>query len=606
MRDTIIKSARENPFVYSAFLLAALLYSTFFFYGHISWDDPEMVFRNRSVREFNLKQLLTGHYVGNYIPLTMLMHAADWAIFHAHDWGHHLVNLLFHLLNGLLVWRLGKMLFNNHIVSAAGVIIFLLHPLQVESVGWISELKNVLSTTFYLAGLIQYVKYLTGHEKRFYFYSFLLFLTGCLSKSSVVVFPLSLICIDLLVNRPVNRGMFINKIPFLIVSVVIGLINIYTQAADQFINHAHEFPYPERLGYAGYAIFKYTQLFLLPFNLSIIYPYPEQRHGMIAGYITLLALGSVITVLARKKQWQWLSLVLFILSNLILVLQFLPFGEVLFADRYLYVPVIGFAWLAGLVLARVKTSTVAFIILMAGYSVLCFSRIQVWRSAIHLYEDIIAKYPKQFVALNSAGVEKMFMNEDAGALAYFNRAISAAPRNYKGYYNRGLLYLKNNKPAKAIQSLNDALALYDYPKAVTARAAAYYHMGDIPKAINDARHAIESDTRNARAHFVLGNCYNDLNKLNEAIDEYDQSIAINPYEADFYFKRAIAYGKMQQFTQCLDDLNKCLGIDPNYFEAYYWKGVAKVNLKRDPCQDFAAAARHNHEPAQKAYEKYCR
>lgn len=591
-----------------AVLVTLIVYFKFAFFGHISWDDPEMVFKNDMVKSFDVKGLFSNHFVGNYIPVTMLLHALSWFFFENADGGHHFVNILFHVLNGVLVYQLGKLLFKNETVANTGAIIFLLHPLQVESVAWISELKNVLSCTFYLAGLLSYVRYTESKETKKLIFCFLFFVLGCLSKSSVVIFPLSLLCIDMILFQKISFRFLINKIPFFILSVIIGIINIKAQTADLFINHAHEYPYYERFGFAGFGLFKYLLLFLVPLNLSVIYPYPEIKSQVfVLGFFILLSLVGLIIFFALRKKLNISAILLFILFNLILVLQILPFGEVLYADRYLYIPIIGLGWLAGILISRIKTQTKSISILLLFFlAIFTFTRTTSWRSAIVLYEDIIKKYPTQFIALNSAGVESMFLNEDAKALDYFNRAVSAAPRNYKGFYNRGLLLLKNNKPEQAIKSFNQTLELYDYGKAYTGRASAYYMLGDISKAVNDAQLAIKTDQNNARAHFVLANCYNDMNRLDEAMAEYNKSIELNKNEADFYFKRAITFGKKQDFSSCLNDLVVCLELNPAYYEAYYWKGVARINLKQDPCEDLKIAAQHNFEPAITAYHKYCR
>jgi len=606
--DPIRKTLKEHLVLSIAIAITMAVYFKMLFFGHISWDDPEMVFKNAMVKDFNLKGLFSDHFVGNYIPITMLVHALAWFLFENSDGGHHLLNIILHVVNGLLVYHVGKRLFKNDVVANAGAIVFLLHPVQVESVAWISELKNVLSCTFYLAAVISYLKFIESPAKKNYLFCILFFLLGCLSKSSVVVLPISLMCIDLVVYKKITFRSLFNKTPFLIISLVFGWINIQTQTADLFINHAHEFPYYQRIGLAGFALLNYLLLFLFPLHLSVIYPYPEiKTQGVVLGFAVLLLVAGLIVFFIRRKQINTTAIILFILVNLILVLQILPFGEVLYADRYLYIALIGFGWLLGLLLSHLKTQTYTIVwLLLAALSVFTFTRISAWKSAIVLYEDILKKYPDQFIALNSAGVESMFLNEDTKALEYLNRAVSVAPRNYKGFYNRGLLFLKNNKPELAVKSFNQALALYDYAKAYTGRASAYYMMGDLPKAMNDANLALRNDPGNAKAHFVMANCYNDINKLQEAMSEYNKSIALNPNEADFYFKRAIVSGKKQDFTSCLNDLVVCLELNPVYYEAYYWKGVAKMNLKQNPCEDLKTAAQHNFEPAITAYNKYCR
>lgn len=598
----------KNLILTIALLVTAIIYAKFLFYSHISWDDPEMVFKNKFVRAFDVKELFTGHFVGNYIPITMLVHAIGWLLFENNDAGHHLINILFHIVNGILVYQLGKRLFKNDLIANIGVIIFLLHPMQMESVGWISELKNVLSTTFYLGALLYYLNFIDSSKKKDYILCLLFFILGCLSKSSAVVFPVILICLDIFIRRTISLKFIINKAPFLLLAIVFGIINIKTQTADLFINHSHEFPFYQRTGFAGFALLKYLILFLFPFNLSVIYPYPAINISVfVIGFCVIAGLLVLIFLFIKQKKYSALSVLLFIIFNLILVLQFLPFGEALYADRYIYVPIIGFAWLLAMALSKLKLrATIISIVFIALLSVLSFARSNAWKSAIILYEDIDKKYPNQFIVLNSAGVESMFLNNDTKALEYLNKAVSVAPRNYKGFYNRGLLYLKNNKPDEAIKSFNQAIALYDYSKAYVGRASAYYALQDFPKAINDANYVLKVDGNNTRAHFVLGNCYNDLNRLQDAINEYNKCIELDNNEAEFYFKRGIVNGKKQDFNACINDMNVCLKLNPDYYEAHYWRGVAKVNLKQNACEDFKIAAQKNYQPAITAFNKFCR
>ncbi len=608
MFSQLKKIISQNLVITIALIITAIVYSKFLFFGHISWDDPEMVFKNKFVKAFDIKALFTNHFVGNYIPVTMLAHTVSWLLFENNDAGHHAVNILFHLINGILVYQTGKRLFKNDLIANIGAIVFLLHPIQVESVGWISELKNVISTTFYMLGIFSYLKFSEDFKKTNYIFCLVYFILGCLSKPSAVVFPMALICLDIFIHKKVSAKFILNKIPFLLIAIVFGIINIKTQTADQFINYSHEFPYGQRIGFAGYALLKYLILFLIPVNLSVIYPYPETSTAVfVTGYIGIILIIGLIFLFIKQKKIQSIAILLFIIANLILVLQFLPFGEVLYADRYLYIPIIGFAWLFGILLSNLKLQApvISFLFIVL-FSVFSFARGQEWKSALSLYEDINKKYPNQFIVLNSAGVESMFLNKDKEALDYLNKAVSVAPRNYKGFYNRGLLYLKNNQAENAIKSFNDVLALYNYPKAYVGRASAYYMLSDFPKAINDAGYVLKLEPNNAKAHFVLGNCYNDLNRLEDAAKEYNACIAIDNSDAEFYFKRAIISGKKQDFTACINDIDICLSLNPNYYEAYYWRGVAKVNLKQNACDDFRIAAQKNYQPAINAFNKFCR
>lgn len=585
-----------------------MVYFKFFFFGHISWDDPEMVFANKDVQNFNVQALFTKHYVGNYIPVTMTLHAIGWMLFENNEWGHHLINISLHLFNGVLVYYAGRKLFKNDLIANLATVVFLLHPLQVESVGWISELKNVLSATFYLLALLAYINFNETGRKRFYLFSFLYFILACLSKSSAVVLPVIFMAIDFFLYKKKNLNSLINKIPFIAIALIIGIINIKTQTADQFINYSHAFPYLQRLALAGFALLKYLILFVFPVNLSVIYPYPDLKTSVLAmGILFLLLLITLIIFLFKTKRSNTLFIFSFIIINLILILQLLPFGEVLYADRYMYLPLIGFAWLLSFILLKIKLKhNLVVYALIVVFSILTINRVGAWKNALTLYEDILKKYPTQFIALNSAGVENMRMNNDEQSLEYFNKAVKYAPRNYKGYYNRGLLYLKNNKPELAIKSFNQTLALYDYPKAYVARASAYYALNDLPKAMKDADYVLNSETNNAKAHFVLGNCYDDMNRLDDAMREYNKCIELNGSDAEYYFKRAIVFGKKQDFVSCKNDLSLCIELNSGYYPAYYWRGVAKVNLKENPCEDLRIAAQNNVKQAVAAYNQYCR
>jgi tetratricopeptide (TPR) repeat protein len=601
-------SIRHHPILFITLAAALAVYSRFLFFGHISWDDPEMVFKNKAVQDFDLQALFTRHFVGNYIPLTMLVHALAWQLFGDQDGWHHILIILLHLANGVLVYQAGRRLLKNEQAANLGCIIFLLHPLQVESVGWISELKNVLSTLFYLAALLRYLDFTASQKRSDYLVMALYFILGCLSKSSVVVFPLSLACVDILLNQRISYKFLVNKLPLLLISVLFGFINLKTQAADLFINYSHAFPYYQRTGYAGYALVKYLLMFIFPADLSVIYPYPQNiMPALIIGYGALAGIGLILFLLYRKKRFTPLALALFTLVNLALVLQFVPFGEVLYADRYMYVPVIGLAWLTALIASGFRFSLKPVtLVLVAVLGLAAFARGNVWRSAITLYEDILKSFPNSFVALNSVGVEYMFRNNDEKAFYYLDKSVKVAPHNYKGFYNRGLLYLKNQQPDEAIENFNRALAIYDYLKAYVGRASAFQMAGNISKAMEDANHVLAVSPGNAKAHFILGNCYNDMNRLEDAMKEYNKAIALSGDEAEFYFKRGIVLGKKQDFEACIRDINVCLELNPEYYEAYYWRGVAKVNTRQNACGDFKTAAQKNYKPAVEAFNTYCR
>lgn len=596
----------EHGLLLAALVATLLVYTRVVFYGHISWDDPEMVFANPDVHAFAFGRFFTDHYVGNYIPVTMVAHGIVWALVSENELLHHLLSVCLHLLNGVLVYHFTIRLFRGKPLAAVTTCIFLLHPLQVESVAWIAELKTVLFSAFFLGALICYTISLTERSAKYYLSSLLLFILSCLSKPSAVVFPLAMVCVELALGQPVLR-LWKKKLPFFLIAVATGLVTLYTQGEDRFINYAHAFPAAERIGYAGFAILSYWRLFLAPVGLSVIYPYPEGAWPVFAaGYATLgICAFLLVRWFGRKNRLP--AMLLFVIFNLALVLQFVPFGEVLFADRYIYIAIIGMGWLVAAALQKTAIDyRYTAVTVMVLLSVFTFGRTLKWKNALTLYEDILSKYPDNFVALNSAGVECMRLGNDRKALDYFSKATETAPRNYKGHYNMGLLFLKMQKPDQAIEKFNQSITLYDYDKAYTGRATAYLLLGDYSKAVSDATRALQLEPENAKAWYVMGSCYNEMNRLKEAREALNTAIMLSPAEAEFYYKRGIVSGKEQQFRKCEEDLHVALSLRPQLYEAHYWLGVALVNLGKDPCADFRIAAQHNFAPAVNAYNKMCR
>jgi tetratricopeptide (TPR) repeat protein len=200
----------------------------------------------------------------------------------------------------------------------------------------------------------------------------------------------------------------------------------------------------------------------------------------------------------------------------------------------------------------------------------------------------------------------MLRGEFNKSLQLLNKAITVSPGNYKAYYNRALLFAQNRQYNNALADFNRAIELKNYMKAYSGRAAVYYELKDFPKAIKDAEYVLGKDPANFKAYYILGNCYNDMNILDKSLSNYDQAIELNPDEPSFYLKRAVVRGKQGNFENCLKDLNICLEINPRFAEAYYWKGVAKFNLKQDPCVDLKKALELGFSEAEGPLSNYCR
>ena len=198
------------------------------------------------------------------------------------------------------------------------------------------------------------------------------------------------------------------------------------------------------------------------------------------------------------------------------------------------------------------------------------------------------------------------INDFKKSYAYLNKTIRVSPNYYKGYYNRGLLQGKTQHYKEAIADFTKAIALKPYYKAYVGRGNTYLLLKEYDKALADGEMALQENATNVRAHFLIANCYDDLNQLDKALTYYNKTITSPFVEPVYYMRRGILLGKQQQFQSCLNDLNTCTALNPQFAEAYYWKGVAKVNLKQNPCTDLRTAVSLGFMAAQQSIAMYCK
>lgn len=602
----------RNPALLYAIILCLafpLVYFKLFSAGFVSWDDAEVLLKNKDVQSFNAGKLVTSYYVGNYAPLTMISFAIDWALFHG-SYMHHVVNIMLHLLNAMFVFRLVRKLQPDKLWAAVFVsLVFAFHPVQIETVAWVAAKNNLLYSVFFLAGLLVYVRYLQEEKRGLYMLSLLFFVLSALSKPSALSFPLCLFVFDYMVKgKGLSLQSVLHKLPFIIVSVIIGVVTLFSRTEDKFINADHAFAIHERIGYAGYALVQYIYKFLVPLNLSVIYPYPQNKTlSLIVGYAAIMVLAFVFYRLYNSKHKYITGGLLFFIFNLLLVLQFIPYGETLTADRYMYLPIIGLSLvivsIPGIQEKYLKTAGFVLLIILGFLS---FRRTDVWKNSIALYNDILKTYPNSAEALASLGAEYMLNRNYDQALVYLNKAAQEDNRNVKAYYNRGLVFAQLNRMQEAIADFTKAIEIANYQKAYVARANAYYAISDPARAMKDAKKALSMDKSNAKAYFVLATCYDDQNDLNKALQYYNKALELSGDDPLFYLRRAILYGKMQNFSGSLMDLEKCTTLQPNFAEAYYWKGVVKVNMKQNPCQDLKTALDMGFSAAAAPLNNYCR
>lgn len=426
-------------------LAAGIYYPTFSFHFLANWDDPLYVTQNSSIQEFTLNNLILQFkttYGGNYAPLQMISYMVDHALWGMNPGSYHFTNLLFHALNGLLCYLLIWRLAGNRLAALIAGVLFIVHPVQVESVAWISQRKTVLSTFFFLASLLWYHRFRTSgkHPAGNYLVSILLFAFALLAKSVAVVLPLVLLAYEYSFNKDKNhrcwKNILIGIIPFLLIAALSAVAAILTQSPEYEGG---------RTGYHGgsaYATFltmlpvfvSYLMVLVWPANLSALY-FPSVKTGIdaevIAALLFLIALGAFSFHLLRKRPSLLFWFTLFIVG-LIPVAQIVPLVTIM-NDRYLYLPMSGFAGCVGLFASYLEEKsslsnkaiiTIPFICIVIALSVAAHRRTAVWHDSVSLWLDTSQKIPDNKDIL-SVLAESYHISGDAdSALTVYQKVFS--------------------------------------------------------------------------------------------------------------------------------------------------------------------------------------
>ena len=582
-------------------LLTFIVYLPVLKNGFVNWDDDQYILENTLIRTIDLQQLFSQFFMGNYHPLTMFILAIEYKIFGLSPVGYHTVNLLLHILNVFLVYRTVLLLSEKEIVALISALLFGVHPLHVESVAWISELKDLLYCIFFLLSLLCYLKYLKNGSRKFYALSLTLFLPALLSKAMAASLPLVLILTDYLKGKKINYRSLIDKIPFLILSVIFGLVAIEAQKSSGSISE-NSFGFFERIIFAGYGFINYIVKLILPVTLSAFYPYPIKSGESIPIYLyiyPLLVMVIAAFVFATLKSTKKIIFAFgFFTATIILVLQLIPVGGAVMADRYSYLPSIAIFYLAGegfhyLLSIRKRPMAVFLIVLFTVFfSVKTYARCDVWKSGMTLWNDVIDKHDNVALAYNSRGVLYDEMSDYINALSDYTKAIQLNPKYDKAFNNRGNLYMKSNKSAEALKDYSFSISLRpDFYGAYKNRGNLYASINLYDSAYADYEAALALKSNDAETYFYRANLLQKQNKINESLEDYARALKHRPNYPEAYFNRGVMNKNNSRLNEAIEDFSMAIRIYPGYVDAFLNRGnvLQSQNKFEEALKDFDSA-----------------
>ncbi len=589
-----------------------------------NWDDPGYVIDNplvKSLSSGNIKEMFKTPVQGNYHPLTILSLALDYKVNQLNPFGYHFSNLLFHLLNVILAFVFVRMLTGRMLIAFIVALFFGIHPMHVESVSWISERKDVLYVLWYLASLCTWLFMLRTQRNQTIYYSLtvIFFIFSLLSKAQAVTLPLVLLLIDYFKERKLSKKLILEKLPFFLIAIVMGVIALKAQKMSGAIAEMPAINLYERFLFASYAFIIYVYKLFLPFNLSTYYPYPEKTGNSFPTifYIAPILLLGLIFIVVKyfSKNKSFVFGFVFFILNIILLLQILPVGSSILSERYTYLAYIGLFFIIGYLFDKVWYSKVKneskYKYLFAGgiflfaifLSVNTVARNKVWKNSETLWTDVLNQFPRVVIALCDRGNYYKAKDKEDLAFADFDRALQINPDHVETLINRAEIYRLRGQLELSLADCNRAINVNPkYNGAYVNRGIVYCMTSRLDDAMMDFNKAALLDPNFSSTYCDRGNLYDMKGMLDSAIIDYTKAIQLKPDYAEAFYNRGKTYFRKQEFDAALNDFNAALKIRKNYFGVYFYR--SKVYKARKDYQNALNDALYIKESGQPIDENY--
>lgn len=538
--------------------------------GFTNWDDILYVTTNPLLKDFSvrgIKAIFSTPVVSNYHPITIFSLMLNYQLAELTPWSYHLTSIFLHVINtGLIFWFTLLLSKGNKWVSAFVALLFGIHPMHVESVVWISERKDLLYTLFYLGALIIYIRYLQKKRTSDLVIVTVLGAISLLCKPAAIVLPLSLLLLDYYFKRPWSWNWILEKVPLFIMSGIIAYVTVSIQS-ERAIASVEMHSIVDRIFYAGFGLAWYLLKIIVPYPLSSLHPFPKELS--IWYYLgTFVSVVGSILIVWKVRNKNVLFGFGFYVVNLLLVLQLVSIGSAVVAERYTYVPYIGIFFLLSIEIYNAmmtKWSKYKSVLLGIGgmwivlLSILTWIRIPTWKSSETLWIDVLNHYPE-------------------------------SPR---AWTNKGLIYYEQKDWPKVIGDLSNALK-YDphFLNALEWRARAYLETGENDKALTDATTFYSLNPNNTTALFLKARTLDAAGRTEEALNAYNELIPLVPDIPEYINNRGVIYfNKLHKYQDAKQDFEQAIRINPS-------DGMYYLNLSR--CYYMMGDMAHAKENGQKA------
>ncbi len=572
-------------------------------YDFVNFDDGTYIYENSHVQKgLTLESItwaFTTIYASNWHPLTWLSHMVDCHIYGMSPGRHHLTNLLLHVANSLLLFFVFRKMTKSFWQSGFVAALFAIHPLHVESVAWVSERKDVLSTFFWMLTMWGYTRYIEHPAVNRYLLVVLFLALGLMSKPMLVTLPFVLLLLDywpfcrFRFKRSGGSGnsqqksnalrLVWEKIPLFVLVTMSSALTFYAQKKGGAVRSLEIYPFKIRIANALVSYVKYVGKMVYPSKLAVLYPHPGMLPWWkIGGACLLLVYISFLAIRVVKQSPYFAVGWLWYLGTLVPVIGLVQVGRQSMADRYTYIPLIGIfiiiAWGVPELVAQWRhrkiwlaiLATVVLTILMAT----TWKQIGYWKNGITLFEQTLKITSNNYVSHNNLGNALDKQGRTTEAIEQYLIATRIKPDYAEARNNLGNALQKEGHVEEAIEQYLKALRIKsDYAEAHNNLGNALEKQGRIAEAFEHYLQTLRIKPDFVEAHNNLGNALHKQGRFEEAIGHYLQALQIKPDYAGAHYNIGNALAENNRQDEAIAHYTKALKIDPEFADAHINIGI---------------------------------
>ncbi len=555
-------------------------------YELICLDDIDYISGNPYVRAgltwdsflWALKDIHTGYWH----PLTWVSHMLDYQLFGSRAGGYHWTSVIFHIANSMLLYLVLKRMSGTAWKSALVAALFAVHPLNVESVAWISERKNLLCTFFWFTGMWSYAYYVERPSPYRYFLILTAFSLGLMSKPMMVTFPFTLLLLD---YWPMGRltawkrfpQLLLEKIPLFILAALVGIVTFLSSFHGDVTISIDKLSVVDRLANAVVSYVRYLGKMFWPENLAVFYPYPRE-FGLfqIIGAVLLLLVLSCLAIFSARKYRYALMGWLWYLGTLVPVIGLIQVGKQAMADRYAYIPVIGLfiiiawgipdllrGWPRRKIILAISSGAV-----ISGLMICTLLQVRYWQNGVTLFEHALQVTEMNSRAHYNLGISLTDMGKYQEAIYHFSYAIRLEPEYAALYSHMGVALAGQGKTDEAIIYYNEALRRRrDDETTHNNLGVALIGKGMLEEAILHFQEALRIRPDYVYANRNMGGALAALGKTEEAIGYYEKALKIEGDSAVTHNNLGLALASVGRNQEAIGHFQEALKINPHYEDA---------------------------------------